>query len=87
MLHDVFIAVAFIAMVMAPAMVATLGGKKEYEPAPEPETGSPFRVAVPAEKFIRPHSTQFIVPPELAAGKAAPPPPTLPIRARGMMNR
>jgi hypothetical protein len=33
-MHDLIFAVAFIAMVATPAMVATLGGRKEYNPGP-----------------------------------------------------
>lgn len=88
MLHDLFIGIAFIAMVGAPAMVATLGGKKEYEPEPEPQAIPRLRNAKQAEpgKVIHPHSADFAPSKETAAGVFAPP-PTLPVRARGMMNR
>lgn len=88
MFHDLFIAVAFIAMVAAPAMVATLGGKKEYQPDPEPEQASRLPVASPepSGKVIRPQSAHFIPPRHVAAGRPASP-ATLPMRARGMMNR
>lgn len=35
---DLVFAVAFVAMVATPAMVATLGGRKEYNPGPGPGT-------------------------------------------------
>ena len=34
-MHELFLGIAFIAMVATPAMVATLGGKKESQPEPE----------------------------------------------------
>jgi hypothetical protein len=87
MLHDLLIAIGFIAMVAAPAMVATLGGKKEYQPEPEPETTPRLRVVpAPTARVIHPHSTEFVAPRSVAAGRPVPA-PTLPIRARGMMDR
>jgi hypothetical protein len=34
-MHDLIFVVAFIAMVATPAMVAAIGGRKEYNPDPE----------------------------------------------------
>lgn len=34
-MHDLIYAVAFLAMVASPAMVAAFGGRKESEPGPE----------------------------------------------------
>jgi hypothetical protein len=34
-MHDLIFAVAFVAMVASPAMVAAIGGRKEYNPGPE----------------------------------------------------
>lgn len=36
-MHELILGIAFIAMVATPAMVATLGGKKESQPEPEEE--------------------------------------------------
>lgn len=33
-MHDLIFAVAFVAMVTTPAMVAAIGGRKEYNPGP-----------------------------------------------------
>jgi hypothetical protein len=33
-MHDLIFAVAFVAMVTTPAMVAAIGGRKEYNPVP-----------------------------------------------------
>jgi hypothetical protein len=62
---DLIFAVAFIAMVAAPAMVATLGGRKEYNPGPaadpdqEPDTYPAVRPPKrPGERVIRPFSAQ-----------------------------
>lgn len=33
-MHDLIFAVAFVAMVTTPAMVAAIGGRKEYNPEP-----------------------------------------------------
>jgi len=33
-MHDLIFAVAFVAMVATPAMVAAIGGRKEYNPGP-----------------------------------------------------
>ena len=33
-MHDLIFAVAFVALVATPAMVAAIGGRKEFEPGP-----------------------------------------------------
>lgn len=60
---DLVFAVAFVAMVATPAMVATLGGRKEYNPRPgvdhEPEIEAAHSVTPPKRpsmRVIRPHS-------------------------------
>jgi hypothetical protein len=40
-MHDLIFAVAFIAMVASPAMVATIGGQKEYNPNPDVPASRP----------------------------------------------
>jgi hypothetical protein len=42
-MHDLIFAFAFIAMVAAPAMVAAIGGRKEYNPDPETHPVLPVR--------------------------------------------
>ena len=34
-MHDLIFAAAFVAMIATPAMVATIGGRKEYNPSPD----------------------------------------------------
>jgi len=80
MFHDVLIAVAFIGIVATPAVVATLGGKKEYEPVPETEIAP--RASRREAKVIRPHSTVFIPERSMKLAEA-----TLPVRAHGRNNR
>lgn len=86
-MHDILLGVAFIAMFAAPAMVATLSGKKEYDPDPEPETAQPA-VAKEVRKgeIIRPKQA----PRQARIAKKAPSfqvMPTLPVHGRGMGNR
>lgn len=64
-MSDLIFAVAFIAMVAAPAMVATLGGRKEYNPDPSAESEEeadlftgPRPPKRPSERVIRPYSAQ-----------------------------
>ncbi|MFY9747290.1 MAG: hypothetical protein WA891_11480 [Acidobacteriaceae bacterium] len=89
-MHDLIFAVAFVAMVATPAMVAAIGGRKEYNPGPEaptlplrPKTAIKVHPVAPA---ARPRATRKIVPANhplvMCDG------PTLPMRnARGMANR
>ncbi len=87
-MHDLIYAVAFIAMVATPAMVAAIGGRKEYNPGPEapslrPTTTLKVRPAAPA---VRSRAIQRIAsadhPLVIHDG------PTLPMHnARGMANR
>lgn len=46
-MHDWLFAFAFIAMVASPAMVAAIGGRKEYNPEPHP--GLPVHSDLPFE--------------------------------------
>ena len=51
-MHDLIFAVAFFAMVTTPAMVAAIGGRKEYNPEP---LGPSIRSAVPTRSMdVRP---------------------------------
>jgi len=88
---DLIFAVAFIAMVAAPAMVATLGGRKEYNPGPDPDpeietypnVRSPKR---PSVRVIHPFSAQKSASPD--SGLIISDEATLPIHnGRGMANR
>lgn len=90
-MHDLFMGLAFIAMVAAPAMVATMGGRKEMQPDPEPagaagRTAQAPSRAKPQGQVIRPHSMHY------AALEGRRPveefeATTLPLRARGMAGR
>lgn len=42
-MHDWLFAFAFVAMVATPAMVAAIGGRKEYNPEPETHPVLPVR--------------------------------------------
>lgn len=62
---DLIFAVAFIAMVAAPAMVATLGGRKEYNPNSDPDADAESEAFPtlrppkrPGTAVIRPFSAQ-----------------------------
>lgn len=91
-MHDIILGVAFIAMIAAPAMVATLSGKKEYDPETDPETElqpaprAAVRRNTIAGEIIRPTYAQKILRDEQASGtfQVA----TLPMyKSRGMANR
>jgi hypothetical protein len=88
---DLIFAVAFIAMVAAPAMVATLGGRKEYNPGPDPdpeiETSPNVRPSrPPGARVIRPFSAQKSAAPD--RGLIITDEATLPMHnGRGMANR
>ena len=85
-MHDLVFAIAFVAMVAAPAMIATVGGRKEYNPGPDPEfepsnAGPETRRAVP-----RPHT--FAAPARPGPSSDPLGESTLPIHnSRGMANR
>ncbi|HEX4038385.1 MAG TPA: hypothetical protein VHX37_10030 [Acidobacteriaceae bacterium] len=85
---DLIFAVAFVAMVATPAMVATFGGRKEYNPGPdsdpEPEDLHPIRPPKrPSARIVRPHSMHKDAERMLISDEA-----TLPIaNGRGMSNR
>ncbi len=88
-MHDILLGFAFIAMVATPAMVATMSGKKEYDPHPQPESSQ--RTAAPkpqrTAEIIRPRSAQqraSRISPETDSFEV----PTLPMyKSRGMTNR
>jgi hypothetical protein len=87
-MHDLIFAVAFIAMVASPAMVAAIGGRKEYNPNPEaPSLSPPASMTVrPPAPPVRPRSMERAarVQPRFTTSDG----PTLPMRsARGMSNR
>jgi len=87
-MHDLIFAVAFIAMVASPAMVATFGGRKEYNPGPATPglRRSDTLKARPAGPVIRPASLHKPIPEERHVADSAI--PTLPMHnARGMSNR
>jgi hypothetical protein len=90
---DLIFAVAFVAMVATPAMVATLGGRKEYNPGPgkdadpdtEPETLHPIPPKRPSMRAVRPHATHRSV---ADSGIMVADDFTLPMHnGRGMANR
>ncbi len=95
-MHDLIFAVAFIAMVATPAMVAAFGGRKDSEPGPEVEaprrsaaSGSGPSVSLrvrPASPSDQARAVQRIA----LAGHSLVlhDGPTLPVhRARGLSNR
>jgi hypothetical protein len=88
-MHDLIFAVAFIAMVASPAMVAAIGGRKEYNPSPEAASLDPavsMTVRPPAPP-VRPRSMEKVVVP-VQHRFATSDGPTLPMRnIRGMSNR
>ena len=90
-MHDMIFAVAFVAMVATPAMVAAIGGRKEYNPSPESPTfrhtaAMTVRPPAPPAPIVHPRSKQKLAPVEhrLVTSDG----PTLPMHnARGMANR
>jgi hypothetical protein len=87
-MHDLIFAVAFVAMVATPAMVAAIGGRKEYNPGSEAPSLRPTTAIKvnPVAPVARPRSVRKIVtanhPLVMCDG------PTLPMHnARGMANR
>jgi hypothetical protein len=88
-MHDLIFAVAFVAMVATPAMVAAIGGRKEYDSGSQASsfgTSPPMNIR-PAGPPVRPRSIQKIVVTadhRLITADG----PTLPMHnARGMANR
>jgi hypothetical protein len=102
-MHELILGIAFIAMVATPAMVATLGGKKESQPEPEEEPGSRQRsagkpaakvAAAPAVKAEPAAPTGHLIRPhsmyfaaKMSPAAAAFATPTLPVHGRGMVGR
>jgi|HubBroStandDraft_5_1064220.scaffolds.fasta_scaffold1020787_1 hypothetical protein len=93
-MHDLIFAVAFIAMVATPAMVAAIGGRKEYNP--DPESPSMRRANAlkirPVAPIVRPVSIQKAAPVHHSIFPSAhavfTDGPTLPLHnSRGMANR
>jgi hypothetical protein len=87
-MHDLIFAVAFVAMVATPAMVAAIGGRKEYNPSPESPTlpHTPVVRIRPVEAPAHRHSAKKVVTSRqrLVTSDG----PTLPMHnARGMANR
>ena len=90
-MHDLIFAVAFVAMVATPAMVASIGGRKEFDPGPaapaiRPPSAPPSISVQPFAPAVRPRPTRRAVTQSqrhvLSDG------PTLPMHnARGMANR
>jgi hypothetical protein len=89
-MSDLIFAAAFIAMVATPAMVATFGGRKEYNPPsdpqaePEPSDWNPVRPPKrPSAGIIHPQSMHKAAPGMIISDNA-----TLPmLNGRGMANR
>jgi hypothetical protein len=90
---DLIFAVAFVAMVATPAMVATLGGRKEYNPGSggdsdsgsEAENLQPAPPKRPSLPVMRPHSVHRSV---ADSGIMISDDFTLPMHnGRGMANR
>jgi hypothetical protein len=90
-MHDLIFAVAFVAMVATPAMVAAIGGRKEFDPGPAApairrRTPVPPISVQPFTPTVRPRTTRRVNTENrryiISDG------PTLPVRnARGMANR
>jgi hypothetical protein len=85
-MHDLIYAIAFIAMVAAPAMVAAVGGRKEYTPGPDvrhPRSVRDKNVQPAAPPVRSGHRVASEAPPILSSDAL-----TLPMHnARGMANR
>lgn len=87
-MHDLIFALAFVAMVAAPAMVATWGGRKEYNPgpAPRPSGRSSTPQPRPTGQMMRPLSAQGVS--RSSRSSATSEGSTLPMHnSRGMANR
>jgi hypothetical protein len=86
-MHDLIFAFAFIAMVATPAMVAAIGGRKEYNPDPETHPTLPVRSDT---HFESPRTVPPALPKSFSVKKpsVATEIHTLPIHhARGLANR
>ena len=83
-MHDLIFAVAFVAMIASPAMVAAFGGRKDNSPGPEVRSTRPS-AAMKVRPASRPRSIHKIAaegPMVFTDGT------TLPVHnARGMANR
>jgi hypothetical protein len=86
-MHDWLFAFAFVAMVAAPAMVAAIGGRKEYNPDPETGSALPVRSDKPFEspRSLPPALPKtFVVKKPIVTTEIR----TLPVHhARGLANR
>jgi len=85
-MHDLIFALAFIAMVATPAMVAVVGGRKEYNPGPEAPYPRSVRdkKAQPAAPLVRTTAHRAVPAGPALTSDAL----TLPMHnARGMANR
>jgi len=85
-MHDLIFALAFVAMVAAPAMIATVGGRKEYNPGPEQEFQPSSSTASTRRAVPRPHTFPATPRPEGTSSTLSD--STLPMHnSRGMANR
>ncbi|MFZ0270586.1 MAG: hypothetical protein WB524_18140 [Acidobacteriaceae bacterium] len=83
-MHDLIFAVAFVAMIASPAMVAAFGGRKDNSPGPEVRSIRP-NAATKMRPASRPRPIQKIAP---AGSMVFSDGPTLPVHnSRGMANR
>ncbi len=84
-MHDWLFAFAFIAMVATPAMVAAIGGRKEYTPEPDPRLPIHSDLSFEIRRTLPPAVTQSfkVKMPSISTGVG-----TLPVHhARGLANR
>jgi hypothetical protein len=87
-MHNVMLALAFLAMLISPAMVAAFSGKKNYEPEADGEEVAPTQREARKAEVIRPASV--LTAQNMAARKPTTlfDAPTLPLhRTLGMANR
>ncbi len=87
-MHDLIYAVAFVAMIASPAMVAAFGGRNDSEPGPDVAPVRPKNaVKIQPVARVRPRSERKIVV-ESGHSLVFCDGPTLPMHnARGMANR
>ena len=85
-MHDWLFAFAFIAMVASPAMVAAIGGRKEYTPEPRPGLPVQSDLSFDIQRTLppaAPKSFKAKKPSIISTGVG-----TLPVHhARGLANR